>query len=898
MSDSKGGKKGRGSNRSSGTAKNARQGKGDSAEQKKSAIADINEPLSGRAPTTVFGEVELTRAEHMQELRNFCVAFNYYQSVVKTQKKSNDEFGKVWKDYEHMMKTRSMPVSETITENKMQCLKDWGNFVAYHEQVLIKFKELPLRQEWKRKLVKLAGSKFELPPVSQIRSLNKERVALEAILVDNTHLLQTVIGTINQTAGRRLSERGSVVLSRAVRGQQMLKPEKDWKSLDYAVKQLLHDITHPYMKVTEITRENVIRTTDAITVQWETKPDTGTTLGEMSPRSPKQVLTDLTKPSNKRAVTGNATTGFSLSVQKKWIKKTSRYDEAIYKLAASYQMAILAFMDHLSKEDDAPKKLCIPLLNMETSQLSVDLDPLVNLSCLCLGMARVPMASYKYTIQLLAPTDAMVNTFTETLDWKKRLLNVNFIVPSRANLVSAKYASYDWLKNSMQPFDKLQRVMIAFQTTTAAWVGGYHMFDTPHKLKYVPYMIKETWIEKGDVSQKLTAEGKFHRTRLLLLPGSFGPDRNVMEVSTQCAQNGKKVVAVNAASAYSTGGGILTGGRHAMEEGWCVQSSILPSLIHALPLGMATKSTLYERIAEGLPRWTPDGSKRIFHRHFPEDSVVVSPRVEIFRSPFFDGYQFLESPVVLQGVVSCAAYNFNKNVTDAPLDAPRGKGKYADGMRKKLHAVMQAAIKLEGDVLVISDIGTGVFRNNSQQVGTAVGEMILQAYGCFQLVILLGTQSFCDAATRASRVPETSIEGKHVGKKSNTRDVVSDCLRILDSARNDVPDKATEGVFMDTIASVPGSLKAPNSPHNTAQGSSNRSGASLKPCVTGDPRDSSRITTQEGVSVSASDIASQMIASPAAASRTTAVSQRSGRPSNSGSPSSKITGSQNEDNFL
>jgi hypothetical protein len=36
---------------------------------------------------------------------------------------------------------------------------------------------------------------------------------------------------------------------------------------------------------------------------------------------------------------------------------------------------------------------------------------------------------------------------------------------------------------------------------------------------------------------------------------------------------------VNAASAYHLGGGILTGGRHALEESWCAVSTLLKGMI-------------------------------------------------------------------------------------------------------------------------------------------------------------------------------------------------------------------------------------------------------------------------------------------------------------------------------
>jgi len=55
-----------------------------------------------------------------------------------------------------------------------------------------------------------------------------------------------------------------------------------------------------------------------------------------------------------------------------------------------------------------------------------------------------------------------------------------------------------------------------------------------------------------------------------------GGNDTVMEAAIKSQKLGKKTVAVNAASAYSVGGGVLTGGRHALEEGWCTMSISKP----------------------------------------------------------------------------------------------------------------------------------------------------------------------------------------------------------------------------------------------------------------------------------------------------------------------------------
>ena len=48
----------------------------------------------------------------------------------------------------------------------------------------------------------------------------------------------------------------------------------------------------------------------------------------------------------------------------------------------------------------------------------------------------------------------------------------------------------------------------------------------------------------------------------------------VLDVGEKLARQGMKVAVVNAASAYHAGGGFSTGGRHALEEATCMQTTL------------------------------------------------------------------------------------------------------------------------------------------------------------------------------------------------------------------------------------------------------------------------------------------------------------------------------------
>jgi len=75
----------------------------------------------------------------------------------------------------------------------------------------------------------------------------------------------------------------------------------------------------------------------------------------------------------------------------------------------------------------------------------------------------------------------------------------------------------------------------------------------------------------------------------------------VLEAALKYVEQCKRVVAVSAVSAYHLGGGFFTGGRHALEESICEQSTLFASLkkasedaerlhMHVLPC-TAAKST-------------------------------------------------------------------------------------------------------------------------------------------------------------------------------------------------------------------------------------------------------------------------------------------------------------------
>lgn len=157
------------------------------------------------------------------------------------------------------------------------------------------------------------------------------------------------------------------------------------------------------------------------------------------------------------------------------------------------------------------------------------------------------------------------------------------------------------------------------------------------------------------------------------------------------AQKGRKVAAVSAASAYHPGGGASSGGRHALEESFCICSPLIRSLFAAEDTSV--RSDQGPGTASGL------------QQHIPSLACVVSPHVEIFRETADYGYGFLDKPISIHGVISVAMFNRNPGVTDSPLDSPEDPMTYVRMTGQKFEAIMGAAIDLGVEVLVMPDIG-------------------------------------------------------------------------------------------------------------------------------------------------------------------------------------------------
>eukprot|EP00397_Hematodinium_sp_SG-2012_P022813 GEMP01023660.1.p1 GENE.GEMP01023660.1~~GEMP01023660.1.p1 ORF type:complete len:360 (+),score=43.56 GEMP01023660.1:361-1440(+) len=131
--------------------------------------------------------------------------------------------------------------------------------------------------------------------------------------------------------------------------------------------------------------------------------------------------------------------------------------------------------------------------------------------------------------------------------------------------------------------------------------------------------------------------------------------------------------------------------------------------------------------------------------HIPTNGCILSPNVEIFRGAT-TGYSFLWKPVPITGVVSFAAFNKNPSVKDSPVDAPEDEEVYLDKVQQKWRATLVGARKMGAEVVVIPDVGCGVFKNEPFDMGSMLNVILCECRGWFKEIIILGKQEFVDSA--------------------------------------------------------------------------------------------------------------------------------------------------------
>mmetsp|Transcript_11088 Transcript_11088/g.24439 ORF Transcript_11088/g.24439 Transcript_11088/m.24439 type:complete len:537 (-) Transcript_11088:146-1756(-) len=286
--------------------------------------------------------------------------------------------------------------------------------------------------------------------------------------------------------------------------------------------------------------------------------------------------------------------------------------------------------------------------------------------------------------------------------------------------------SWSWIRHANYDIHRATRLDAHQLLLTAFDKGGYAMLAGGRRqcvnFRHLQKMRDQTLIISHRTGlPELPQQPVGVRTMMDHFPRSTPPDKAV-----ELARQSYRVALVSAASGYCPGGGSTKGGRHALEEALCLQSTLFDSL----------REVQDKLVKEGKPY------------QIPEDGVILSPLVEFFRGgsdqgyPLYGGRETLE----LASVVSMAMYNRNPQVRDSPLDAPLKPEDYELGVEKKFSAALHAAVLSGADSLVLPDVGCGVFQNDPQLVGKVAGRALQKYIGYFRCIVCTGTQAFYEAA--------------------------------------------------------------------------------------------------------------------------------------------------------
>jgi len=259
---------------------------------------------------------------------------------------------------------------------------------------------------------------------------------------------------------------------------------------------------------------------------------------------------------------------------------------------------------------------------------------------------------------------------------------------------------------------------------------------------------------------------------------------------------------VNAASAYSVGGGVLTGGRHALEEAWCTMSTLLSSL----------QKVHWEARKERDEGYEDNGGKP---QHIPIEGCVISPNVEIFRDTSDRGYAFQETATRVHAVCSVAMFNMNPRVNDTPQDAPRDFNDYCRAVKQKFRAVVLAAYEEGAEVLVCPDVGCAVFANDATTVGSLFGEVLREpAARSISEVIITGQERFFRAALQVAKGGKAELRPSDYFHDSNEAYLIPVQVASKESPPTDPSKKESDRPLADA---APARVSGGDKGHSKAQ---------------------------------------------------------------------------------
>jgi len=420
-------------------------------------------------------------------------------------------------------------------------------------------------------------------------------------------------------------------------------------------------------------------------------------------------------------------------------------------------------------------KLLLSYPYLENSD-NLDLNeviPQMTISALAIALLRVPEELWGEKItsqfQFYIPQTSL-QKYQDVMHVKKSMLNkaAPYELNDTLNEVPRFNGHFGWVMKETTTESRMSRLSAFFDTKLAFWRGSYKdshgTYPKFGSFKNIDKMVSGTrvFLVKDCIKTLSTIPCPKHATKFMRLKkGKYKCDTTAMGLASVLAKKGFKIASYNAGSAYGCGGGVTTGGRHAQEEAWCMTSTIHRSLTKILiekktePVflvpakkrswrGPEPEQQMYP--AEKLWDLSPGIDDQVFQAYIPSAGCILSPGVEIFRRSTMQGYKFMPEPISLSGVITTAAFNCNPGVHDSPLDCPVNEAEYLARLKQKWVVALIGAIHFRSEVIVIPDVGCGVFQNDPDLSGVCLREALRPTAGYFKTVIIVGKEAFVDAA--------------------------------------------------------------------------------------------------------------------------------------------------------
>eukprot|EP00434_Breviolum_minutum_P004659 symbB.v1.2.004107.t1/scaffold231.1/size297012/10 len=218
-------------------------------------------------------------------------------------------------------------------------------------------------------------------------------------------------------------------------------------------------------------------------------------------------------------------------------------------------------------------------------------------------------------VELFAP-GAAAEALRDTLKSKSSMATNDFTVDNKRGRIPLRKEGYSWCRRDNDQDARLYRLEAFMHTQRAVYAKSFSVeskeinLDTEKMLSGTRVFIGGSagTNTNGEEDPETPIPFRLTRVEELFKESPKPKGETVMEVAAFMVAKGAKVVAVNAASAYQVGGGSTTGGRHALEEAWCISSTLYQSLASVEP------------IKGGFPG---------YRQHVPVMGCIISPAVQL-----------------------------------------------------------------------------------------------------------------------------------------------------------------------------------------------------------------------------------------------------------------------------